>query len=155
MSSEQANITKFIVFTIYESESNNVIFSNQDDDPMELVLGEGTFFPKIEEKLQTMSPGDKDSMVLPPADAFGDHNDEAVQTIPTENLAEDVRKPGMEVLAQASEEAQFRGVVVSVNEQDAVIDFNHPYAGKDIKIDFAVVAKPKTEEPIDINEDLL
>jgi FKBP-type peptidyl-prolyl cis-trans isomerase 2 len=68
---------------------------------------------------------------------YGEVNDEAFQEVPLEQLPEDARVVGAMLQAQG-----FPGPLraAEIKEDVAVLDFNHPLAGKDLSFDITIVA---------------
>jgi len=78
-------------------------------------LGSGQFAPCFEKVLLGAKVGEKRSAVLSPKDAFGEHKPELIQWV------------GMDVL-------------LSINEEGAWFDFNHPLAGKQLSFEAEIIA---------------
>jgi FKBP-type peptidyl-prolyl cis-trans isomerase 2 len=126
--------------TIHNVDDNQVFFSNENEaQPIEVIPGQGHIFPKIEELLPSMTIGEKKSLTLEKEDAFGDKVKEAVQEVPLERLTEELRVPGTKISAQTQNDQPVQGTVVSIEDEVAIIDFNHPLAGKKIEVEFAIV----------------
>ena len=134
----------FVRLTIRSvDDDNQVFFSNEDEslDPIEVIPGDGQIFAKVEEILTTMNVGDRQSLELAKEDAFGDRFDQAVKQVPLENLPEELRSPGTQVNTQLENGQSIMGVVTAIETDHAVIDFNHPLAGKNVLVEFVVVEK--------------
>jgi len=141
--SEQAPV--FIRMTIRSlDDDNEVFFSNEDEnlEVIEVIPGEGHIFPKIEALLNDMNIGERKTVSLTKEDAFGDPMDEAVQKVPSEHIPEELRKPGEMIGAQTENGETVQGIVVALEGEEVVIDFNHPLAGKNIEVDFIIVEEP-------------
>lgn len=124
-------------------DNNEVFFSNEDTsiDPLEIVPGAGQFFPKIDALLLSMKVGERKTMTLEKEDAFGNHMPEAIKKIPLDKLPEELRKIGTDIVTQMENGDQIQGTVIELEEEFAVVDFNHPLAGKTIEIEFVLVEK--------------
>lgn len=124
-------------------DDNQVFFSNEDEtvQAIEVIPGQGEIFAKLDAMLPTMNIGDKESLTLSKEEAFGDYIEDAVKKVPVDNLSEELRQPGTRVSTQIEDGHTIEGVVVSVEDEFAVIDFNHPLAGKNIQVDFVIVEK--------------
>ncbi|MBG77479.1 MAG: peptidylprolyl isomerase [Alphaproteobacteria bacterium] len=131
----------FLRMTIRNLDDDQVFFSNENESmqAVEITPGEGNIFPKVEEVLPTMEIGERKSLTLEKEDAFGDIVKEAVQNVAIENLPEELREVGSNVSAQTQNDQTVHGTVVAIEENAAVIDFNHPLAGKKVEVEFVVV----------------
>lgn len=113
-------------------ESGEIIESNTGEDPLVYSLGSGTLLPGLEEVLQEMHSGEERSGKLLPAQGFGDSDPEAFITIPKDHLPPEAWQKGAQLKAAGPQGEEIHGVVVELQENTAVVDFNHPLAGKTI-----------------------
>ncbi len=87
--------------------------------------------------MEGLTAGDQKTINLDAVHGYGEVNDEAFQEVPLEQLPEDARVVGAMLQAQG-----FPGPlrVAEVKEDVAILDFNHPLAGKDLSFDITIVA---------------
>lgn len=115
--------------------------SNFDAQPAAIVQGAGDVPPGVDAALPGMAPGEEKRLELSPAQAFGAREPGRVQTLPLSSfgaLAKDL-KPGRNVSGFRDGKAE-DAVVVSVGGGSAVLDFNHPLAGKAVVYRVRVVS---------------
>ena len=104
-----------------------------ESGPMELTIGAEDFFSQIEEALIGMAPGEKKTVTIPAADAFGEYDEEEVFSISREQLTGDiVPEVGMELELTGDDDEPVEVTVVEVTEETLTVDANHPLAGEDI-----------------------
>jgi FKBP-type peptidyl-prolyl cis-trans isomerase SlpA len=116
---------------------NNVFDSSVEREPLEFVVGEGMLIPGFEQGLMGMQVGETKTIELSPEQAYGEVREELINEVPTQNLPEGVEEGQM---LQANTEAGPITVVVSkINEETAIVDANHPLAGKTLIFDLEVV----------------
>jgi peptidylprolyl isomerase len=109
--------------------------------PIELSIGSGEFFPQIEEALVGMAPGDKKTVVVPTADAFGEYDETKVFTVPRSDLPADMApEVGDELLLTGEDDEELAVGVAEVTEESITFDANHPLAGEDLTFDIELVA---------------
>ena len=111
-----------------------------ESGPVELTLGEGEIFIRVEDALVGMSPGEKRTVTVVAGETFGDHNEEMVFTVPREDMPESldpVAGQELELLDEAGETVLV--TVIEVNEKNIVIDANHPLTGKDLTFELELV----------------
>lgn len=110
---------------------------NEGREPLSATLGQGALIPGFENGLIGMSVGDKKTIEIEPEDAYGPINEESVLKIEKSKVPENV-EVGM--LLQTFGPAGVSVVkVLEVNEEDVLIDANHPLAGKKLIFDLEVL----------------
>ncbi len=108
--------------------------------PMELVIGGGEFFPKVEEALVGMAPGDKKTVVVAAADAFGEYDEDKVFTVPRTDIPEDLNPQVGDELVLTNEDEEDIGVtVIETTAESVTFDANHPLAGEDLTFEIQLV----------------
>ncbi|MCD6237619.1 MAG: peptidylprolyl isomerase [Thermoplasmata archaeon] len=132
------------VYILYEAKSEDgkeIYYKNEKDSPLELVVGEGKFFPVIENELKNMKVGDSKTITLQPKDAFGPRLDELIFEVPKNAIRADVElSVGSRVKINAPSGKVFYGTVTDIKENTLTIDLNHPLAGKTLVFTITVVS---------------
>jgi FKBP-type peptidyl-prolyl cis-trans isomerase SlpA len=108
--------------------------------PATLQLGSGELAPTLERCLEGVDVGQRYVFLLEPEQAFGPHNPSLVQRIGRGEMPEGTSAElhGM-VEFTAPNGARFAGLVRELDDNAALIDFNHPLAGKSIRFEVEVV----------------
>jgi FKBP-type peptidyl-prolyl cis-trans isomerase SlyD len=88
--------------------------------------------PGLEARLDGLYQGDEKELVVPAAEAYGDHDDELVYEIDRAEIDGDVDE-GDEIVLEDEEGDQATVYVVEVNGDTVVVDGNHPLAGLDLR----------------------
>ncbi len=130
-----------IRLSIKEQKTGEEYFSNVEPEASVLTIEEGCneIFPYLEEKLKTMKVGDSATIALNSKDAFGDLTDEALINIPINEIPESERNVSNEVVIENDVGQQYRGIIQEINNDVAIVDFNHPLAGKDIEVSLTLI----------------
>jgi len=128
----------------------SVFDSSKDGEPLEVVLGNGMLIPGFEAGLVGMEPGEKKNVDIASANAYGERRDEMVQDIPKDKLPADQElKAGMQLVAQGPQGALPVTIKEVKEDGSAVLDFNHPLAGQDLKFELEVIeTREATEEDL-------
>lgn len=110
------------------------VFDDSGDVPHEVILGRRQVMRKLEDTLAEMEVGEERTIELSPAEAYGEYNEDAVQHFPTYKVPNGENLPVGEYIGWTSPRnaEPIPAKVVSVENQVATLDFNHPLAGKDI-----------------------
>lgn len=112
--------------------------------PATLQLGSGELAPPLEACLEDLPVGERHVFLLEPSQAFGPHNPDLVRRMPKGELPNggaDITPLTLVEFAAPSElgGAKFAGLVREIDESAALVDFNHPLAGKSIRFEVEVI----------------
>jgi peptidylprolyl isomerase len=106
-------------------------------DPLEFVAGAGTVIQGVSHGVIGMNEGETKTVTVPPDEAYGERNPALEQKVAREDLPEGVREGAQLRAVQGDREIPVW--VRKVDETEAVIDANHPLAGKTLVFDLEVV----------------
>lgn len=114
------------------------------DEPLEYLHGSGRLLPALERALDGKAEGERFTVTLPPADAYGERDKALQQRVSAEEFGGvDQVEAGMCFLAQTEDGGRTENVMITeVNEENGfvVVDTNHPLAGMTLEFDVTVVA---------------
>lgn len=121
--------------------SNGQIFdSSVDREPLDVKLGQGSLIPGFEKGLLDMRANDKKTIVIAKEDAYGEKQKELFQTVQKSDLPQDMEpKVDMALMATNADGSERQLRVAEVNENDIVVDANHPLAGEDLTFELELV----------------
>ncbi len=109
------------------------------DLPVAYVHGSGAdLFPKIEQALEGRNVGDRVTVTLTPADAFGDRDPKLTFTDDLENAPPELRRVGAEFEAQNAKGESIVLTVMRIENGKITVDANHPLAGQTITFEVTV-----------------
>ncbi|HHH19115.1 MAG TPA: peptidylprolyl isomerase [Campylobacterales bacterium] len=139
-----------IEYEVKEAGSSDVVDSNKDSgEPLEFITGKGMVIPGLEKGLEGMTAGESGDIMVPAAEAYGEYNEEAIQTLPKEQFEGIELKEGLTLYGQGEQGQTVQVTVQSFTDSDVTIDFNHPLAGKDLMFSISVVsARAATDEEV-------
>ena len=120
-------------------DTGEVIESNTEEEPVVYTHGSGELMPGLEERLEGMKKGEERTGVLPPEKGYGPHNPDALIEIPKDHLPPEAWQEGAHLQAAGPKGEQIDGTVLKLKENNALVDFNHPLAGKSINFSLQVV----------------
>jgi len=122
-----------IVSIEYEvRDGDKVVDSNVGQAPLVFMFGKGQIIPGLENGLKDMAVGEKSDLLVKAEDAYGEHNPEAKQEVPKDQFAGIDLEEGMTLYGQGEDGGTVQVIVKEVGEENVIIDFNHPLAGKDL-----------------------
>lgn len=121
-------------------KSGEVFDSSKDREPLEFTLGQGMLIPGFENAVIDMKVNDKKTVEVPMTEAYGDVKKELFHKVENEQLPEEVKPEiGLGLVSKDAQgnEHQFR--IVEVNDDNVVVDGNHPLAGQELVFDLELV----------------
>lgn len=107
--------------------------------PAEFVVGDGNLVPGFEKAIFGLRAGDRRSVIIPSADAFGAWNPENLQSFARSDFAQMSLEPGVVVSFADKSRTELPGVVKSVGDERVEVDFNHPLAGRDLIFEVDII----------------
>lgn len=136
-------------YQVVDANTQEVIDSNMGMDPLEFIVGKGHIIPGLESKIMELSNGDKADVMVNPAEAYGEYNSEAVDTLPKEQFAGIELVEGMTLYGTGESGQTVQVKVTSFDDTNVTIDYNHPLAGKTLMFTVTIMdVRAATEEEI-------
>jgi len=128
-----------IHYTLTDSEGQ-ILDSSNGREPLSYIQGRNNLIVGLEKALEGKSEGDKIHVTIPPEEAYGNRSEELVQSIPREAFG-DIKdiQPGME-FQMNTETGPLIIRVIDVNDQQVLVDGNHPLAGQALTFDVEVMS---------------
>ncbi len=130
-------------------ESGAIIDSSDADGPISYIHGTEDLIPGLEAALQGHVEGDKLSVDVPMAEAYGPHDDRLVESVSLANFegVTDIQ-PGMSFQTEMDDGSPMVVRVTSIDATHCVVDGNHPLAGKDLhfEVEITTVRDASSEE---------
>ena len=116
--------------------SGEVFDSSEGGEPLQFTVGAGEVIEGFDEAVRGMKVGDKKTINIESGDAYGERNDQLVQSVPRAGMNMDVEpQAGMSLIMQLPDGNQIPVAITEVNETHVTLDANHPLAGQDLTFD--------------------
>lgn len=101
--------------------------------PLEFEAGAGQVIKGFDEAVIGMKKGEEKSIKIKPCDAYGDSNPDMIKNVPKDKFPQGQEiKAGMMIALATPDGKQFPAVIKEVNDNEVIIDLNHPLAGKNL-----------------------
>lgn len=115
--------------------------SSEGREPLEFTVGGGQVIKGFDEGVKGMKVGDKKTVEIPVADAYGEKQQEMVIEFPKEQFPADMKpEVGMQLMMSNNNGQNFPVTVAEVKDDSVVLDANHPLAGQDLIFDLELVS---------------
>ncbi len=119
---------------------DEVIDSNKGGEPLAFVQGSGQIIPGLDKELLGLVAGDSKQVTVSPEEGYGVVVPEAVIEVNKDQLPPEALEAGAQVQGQGQGGEPLYGRVMEIKEETAVVDFNHPLAGKTLHFDVKVLS---------------
>ena len=126
-------------YELKDGKTGEILESNLNSDPITFLSGKDQIIQKLEDEILNLQAGESKTVLISPSDGVGEYREDAVQILPKEQFAGIDLVVGMELFGQAEDGATTRVSVKAIGEQDVTIDFNHPFAGKELEFNVKIV----------------
>lgn len=112
--------------------------------PATLQLGVGQWSPGMEQPLLGRTEQEQFEFVLPCEQAYGARNPDLLQRVTRKALATHAPEgeqfeAGEMIEFHTPDGGRYSGVLKELDEQSALLDFNHPLAGADLKVEVYIL----------------
>lgn len=112
-----------------------------ESGPMTFILGEEILFPQIDAAIVGMAPGEKKTVKIAAAEAFGEYDKDKVFTVPRSDLPEDlIPEVGDELSLSNEDDEELDVVVLEIKGDQVTFDANHPLAGENVSFEIELVS---------------
>jgi peptidylprolyl isomerase len=122
-------------------DDGSVFDSSEGGEPISFTIGGGEVIPGFETAIEGMSPGDRKTQRMEPANAYGDHREELVFSVPKEQMPDGEEIEVGDMLRVGFPDGSSSAVQVAAVENESVkLDANHPLAGKPLTFELELVS---------------
>jgi len=114
--------------------------SSEGRDPLEFTVGSGEIIPGLDNALPGMEEGEEKSVTVPADEAYGQHDPSARQSVPREQVPENIPLDiGTRLQLQGQDGQAVPVTVAEVTDSEVILDANHPLAGQDLNFRIRLV----------------
>lgn len=123
-----------VVSLVYELRLDNgeVLDKSESQDPLEFVQGHGQIIPGLESALYGMQIGEEKAVVVSPEDGYGEYDEDDLDVMPRKSIPDHLELSvgkGLRLRDKNTGEV-YIAYVAELDEEKAVLDYNHPLAGE-------------------------
>jgi peptidylprolyl isomerase len=121
-------------------KDGSVFDSSEGRGPLAFTVGAGQMIAGFDKAVVGMKVGEKKTITIPFAEAYGPHDDNLVFDVPRDRMpANYTPKVGDQLGMQQPDGRTATVVVIAVKATSVTLDANHPMAGKDLTFEITMV----------------
>ncbi|MFY7793393.1 MAG: FKBP-type peptidyl-prolyl cis-trans isomerase [Chitinophagaceae bacterium] len=114
--------------------------SSEGREPLEFTVGAGQMIKGFDAGVQGMRVGDRKTIQIPPEEAYGHRDEEAIIEFPAENVPSDMTlEPGLQLTLRNQYGQPVPVVVLEVKSDVIIMDANHMLAGQELVFEVELV----------------
>lgn len=132
------NTVTTLHFRLFDKEGKE-LDNSYDEEPIQLLIGQNTICEGLDEALLNKTKGDQFKVELDAINAFGEYDDDAIQTLPITVFEgiEDLEE-GLELIAD-TDQGPKPITVTSIEDGSVTVNANHNLAGIDVVFDIKII----------------
>lgn len=121
-------------------EDGSVFDSSVQREPLGFTVGGGQMIQGFDAAVNGMAVGDKKTVTIPAAEAYGERRDDMLIDVPRTQVPADIKPEiGMQLTLQGGNGQPMPVIVIQVDDEKITLDANHQLAGKDLIFDIELV----------------
>lgn len=115
--------------------------SYKRNEPIQFQSGSGQMIPGFDEAVIGMSVGEKKTINIPSAMAYGEQLTENFLEVSKDSFPPEFTFVEGEMVQGKTETGQpLQATILEIKEDSVILDFNHPLAGEDLNFDIELVS---------------
>lgn len=120
-------------------EDGTTIDSNVGESPLVFEQGTHQVFPALEQAISELKTGDSKQILLKAEEAYGPIVPDAFKEVDLEAIPDTFRYVGAVLGIEDPSGGVYPIRVHEINQQKAILDFNHPLAGRALRFHVKVI----------------
>lgn len=133
-------------YELKDAKNGEILESNFNANPIAFLSGKNQILQKLEDEVVNLGEGESKIIKILPQDGVGEYDENAVQTLPKEQFAGIDLQIGMELFGEGEDGSVARVIVKEITDESVSVDFNHPYAGKELEFNVIIIENREATE---------
>lgn len=122
-------------------DDGEVFDKSEEGKPLEFTIGKNEIIPGLEKALIGMKKGEKKKIKVKAMEAYGPRHEQLVRKIPISSIPDGMKvEKDMMLIAGDNQGHQMPVRVIGKDKDSVTVDFNHPFAGKDLNFEVEIVS---------------
>ena len=145
------NQVVLMLFKLQDADTHEVLEDNTKTDPLAFIMGQGSLLDALEHEISKLELGASADILIKKEQALGDYNPELLVSLPRSDFAGLDLHVGMELFGEDESGEQVRVTVKDMDDDSVKIDYNHPYAGRNLLFGVSIIdVRPATQQELEM-----
>lgn len=132
-----------------KDDAGSLLDASRAGEPFEYLEGHQNIIPALEKALSGLNAGDKKQIALSPSEGYGDYDPNLSFAVPITQFGGQTPEVGMQIQLSTANGQNFIANVVRIQNNEVVLDANHPLAGKSLHFDIEIAGtREATQEEL-------
>ena len=115
--------------------------SRQRGEPLQFIVGHGSILPAFNKTVIGMRAGETRSVTIEPEEAYGPVNPDLLRVIEKNALGDQEIPDIGSVVMFSIDDKQYPAQIRAIEEEEIMVDFNHPLAGQKISFEIELITR--------------
>lgn len=133
-------------YELKDANTGEILESNLEGKDISFVTGKQQILQKLEDEINNLKAGENKIVKISAKEGVGEYDSSAIQSIAKEQFAGIDLVEGMELLGESEDGQTTRVIVKAIGDEEVMVDFNHPYAGKDLEFNVKIIENREATE---------
>lgn len=121
-------------------DDGTIFDSSEGGEPLAFTLGGNEVIAGFDQAIVGMAVGESKTIIIQPEEAYGERNEDYVQTIARDQIRLGVEpRVGMEIEMRTPDGMTIPLLISEVTDSTVTVDANHPLAGQQLHFDLRLV----------------
>lgn len=121
-------------------DNGTVFDSSAEREPLQFTMGKGQLIAGFEGGVMGMTVGEAKTITIPADEAYGPKKEELVINMGKDKMPDHISpEVGLQLQFKQPNGMTIDMVITEVNDDDIILDANHPLAGQDLTFEIEVV----------------
>lgn len=126
-------------------QNGEVFDTSEGRNPLEVQMGAGQLITGLEKALAGMSLNEKKVLTIEPEEAYGQVDKNLTHSVSKSDVPAEINpEVGLVVALSSPEGRQIPAQITAVDDEEVILDLNHPLAGQTLTFDIEVVGISST-----------
>lgn len=119
--------------------------SSEGKDPLKFTVGSGEVIPGFDHAVTHLEIGETAIVTIPSDEAYGERDPQAMRKVERAMFGDEEPQEGWMIELGTPDGQRVAALIAEVDDEEVLLDFNHPLAGEDLTFEITLVEVEEAE----------